>query len=148
MTKIEIESIVRFCCKELNLPLPKIKILKEGFGVGSCSFENGICTVAFIPDRMNKDKAWQDESIWKFMKYTPRLQWEYSFFIVAHELGHYLQYKRHWMWLATYSKEVETYLRKYKKFSLQKYNQFKIEANANKIALILLKRAKKAKFKL
>ena len=82
------------------------------------------------------------------MEYKFKNNKELIFFVIAHELGHYLQYSRYKKWMLVHLNEVEEYLSIFKKFNHIKYNKFKLEHNANKIAMILLKRAKRKGFKL
>jgi len=150
MNRQDITKIVKFCCKKLRLPIPKINIIDEGMWVGTFRFtERGTIELDFFADRIAKTtKEWAYESVWKFLDYTPTKKWEYGFLIIAHELSHYMQYSRHYCWLSKYMREVEKYMNSYKRFSLKKYQNLKAEANANKVALLLLKRAKKEGFKI
>lgn len=149
MNRQEINKIVKYCCKELNLPIPKVTIFEDDWRLAIFHYNHGKITLEFNTEKIARASIQEAyESIWKYINYKPRYKWEYKFFIVAHELGHYLQYERHAWWLLEYAKEFEKYMTSFKKFSLKKYHNLKIESNANKIAMILLKRAKKKGFKI
>lgn len=150
MTRQNIQKVLKYCCKQLDLPIPKIKIEDEGFWLASFRYQtDGKVELSFNTERMTRTtKKMAYDAIWKYMNYKPKFKWEYSFYVIAHELGHYLQYDRHTKWLFCYEPQVEKYIQSYKRFSLKEYHSLKLEANANKIALILLKRAKRAGFRL
>lgn len=147
MIKQDIERIIKFCCKELDLPVIKIKITEETYWIGSFTFGEGV-RLEFNLERLGCVSAKDNKHLIKLLNYKFRNNKEMVFFVIAHELGHYLQYSRHKKWMLFYLDEVEKYLYKLKRFNHIKYNRFKLERNANKIALILLKRAKKKGFKI
>lgn len=143
ITKPDIDKVVIYCCKKLRLQPVKVKIIEESFWTARFNCDDKY-SVEFNPYKLMEAslKDFSETFGYKFTKKS-----EAIFFVIAHEMGHYLQHERYYFWLSNYMGEVEKYLSSYKRFSYKKYNSLKVEANANRIALALLRTAKKEKFK-
>jgi hypothetical protein len=135
MYRIEkhIEKLLNEKCLKLGLKKPRIKF--NGNNDISCELYFGRLTInidVFVLITYAKIK--NDKELFKLVplnSVSKRLK-----FIIYHELGHYLQFRKYFKWSI---RQHETY-RKDSSLSAYEYRQQKIEKYADKIALYLVNR--------
>ena len=92
-----------------------------------------------ISSNFLKREDW--DSVFNYIKAEFKSREDKLFFIIAHEISHHLQNQRHIDWKNHWVEKDDIYfLTKFGMISSEKYRTFKIEANADKIALLLSKK--------
>jgi hypothetical protein len=150
MTINQVEKICEYCCNKLDLPKIRIKILDDGIWAGSFAHNgNDFYIEIFLARILNTSIKEANELIWDFYKYKPKYKWEYLFYTIAHEIGHYNQYINRPKWLAKEALKINKYINQIGKMniSIKKYRSYSIEKDADNTAIKLLKQARKEKFK-
>lgn len=143
-----VKETLKYCCDKLNLPIPKFIIKEMKKGIAGFNYtDNYIFINKRLLRKFRKDNL---KSFGNLVGCNFRTSNELRFFVLAHECAHYFQSTRFPKWRDRYYKEYEKFILPSKiEHSinvLKKYNELKLEKNANKISSILFSMAKKQRF--
>jgi len=118
--------------KNLNLKPISIKFLINS---NNCAYNSGSRNLEFGYVFLTKsEKNW--DCIFDYVNRNFKTRNEKIFFIIAHEIAHYFQFSKYSKWVN--SKRFVSKI--YGDYRHKKYRELPIEANADKIALIVCKR--------
>lgn len=138
-----VKKIFDYCADKLNIPVPKFIIKEMDLGIAAYDINsNKIILNKSLFRRLSKKRIDLSGRCinQKFVDIK-----EYRFFILAHEIAHYFQHIKYPDWQYKYYIRYLKFDKTLGEKDFKNYSNTKLERNANRIASILLKKARKDK---